>query len=286
MTKAMAVATTAIRKALISVDVDVRFMDDCSSFSNLHMTDRSSFPLRMLIDRASQSAERANEFCPIQGRRASPCSRDCDNWYYTDSVSQIDRSIFHWINHWSDSYAGPFVFIGTIERNRAVAILLVLVFVLCVRAGPRPRRVALMSFGAVVVALVLCFSVKLALNLPRPMDSLGTSDVILRIARPTSGGAASSHATIIGAAIVISRYYGWYGLPFVAVSLLVGVARIYVGVHFPSQVILGFCLGVVSAMLVISFAEGRFFAESTSISERFEKETPGDVPPSISGGSS
>ena len=44
---------------------------------------------------------------------------------------------------------------------------------------------------------------------------------------------------------------GWrWGAPWIVVALLVGVSRVYVGVHFPSQVVFGWTLGIASGVVV------------------------------------
>ena len=52
-------------------------------------------------------------------------------------------------------------------------------------------------------------------------------------------------------AFVLCYHFKWWGAIWVLVALLTGLSRIYVGVHYPSQVLLGYLCGVFCAFLVI-----------------------------------
>ncbi|HTQ10070.1 MAG TPA: phosphatase PAP2 family protein, partial [Fimbriimonadaceae bacterium] len=77
-------------------------------------------------------------------------------------------------------------------------------------------------------------------------------DYILYVGRLDSYGTASSHAAnMAGVAAVLCYYFKWWGTPWVLVAIITGLARVYVGVHYPSQVLLGYLCGLLSALIVI-----------------------------------
>jgi undecaprenyl-diphosphatase len=54
----------------------------------------------------------------------------------------------------------------------------------------------------------------------------------------------SSHATnMAGFATIFTLFYRKYGIIFWAIALLIGFSRIYVGVHYPGDVLFGLVLG-------------------------------------------
>jgi undecaprenyl-diphosphatase len=62
----------------------------------------------------------------------------------------------------------------------------------------------------------------------------------------------SSHASNISAfAVLFSYFYRKWMIGFVVVAIIVGFSRIYVGVHYPLDVLSGYVVGSISAFLII-----------------------------------
>jgi membrane-associated phospholipid phosphatase len=107
------------------------------------------------------------------------------------------------------------------------------------------------------VILLLSTSVndalKLAFHGPRPywysMDVIGyTSE--------TSFGVPSGHAQIaagVWGMLAASLRKGWGWLIAILMILLIGISRLYLGVHFPHDVILGWLIGALLLWLVLRF---------------------------------
>jgi undecaprenyl-diphosphatase len=66
-----------------------------------------------------------------------------------------------------------------------------------------------------------------------------------------SSGTSSAHSANMAAiATVMALETGRWGIPWIAVALLTGISRIYTGVHYPSQVLLGWTVGVLSGIIL------------------------------------
>lgn len=83
---------------------------------------------------------------------------------------------------------------------------------------------------------------------PRPFDALGFTPLI-----PESGNSfPSGHMTFFFALAMaiwyFNRKWGWW---FFGLSALAGVARIFVGVHWPFDIAGGAVLGILSALAVL-----------------------------------
>jgi undecaprenyl-diphosphatase len=66
-----------------------------------------------------------------------------------------------------------------------------------------------------------------------------------------SMGTASAHsANMAAVAFVFTYRMGWWGVPWVAVAFLTGFSRVYCGVHYPHQVVLGWIVGVAAGFFV------------------------------------
>lgn len=136
----------------------------------------------------------------------------------------------------------------------------------------QPRR-----FDVVTVALLAALVANLAahalagwLNLPRPF-MLGLSPAYIE--HGGRGGLPSAHSTVMFA--VAGVYFlerglrGW-GAALLVVAALTGWARVYVGVHFPIDVLSGAILGVALAWLVRALAvQGLKLWLSQPLAQRF-----------------
>ncbi len=96
-------------------------------------------------------------------------------------------------------------------------------------------------------------SLKMAFHGPRPY---WFSTDVIRYASETSFGAPSGHAQIaIGVwgmlAASLRKWWGW--LIAILIILLIGISRLYLGVHFPHDVILGWLLGALVLWLVLRY---------------------------------
>jgi len=96
-------------------------------------------------------------------------------------------------------------------------------------------------------------SLKMAFHGPRPY---WYSTDVIRYASETSFGVPSGHAQIaVGVwgmlAASLRKWWGW--LIAIVIILLIGISRLYLGVHFPHDVILGWLIGALLLWLVLRF---------------------------------
>jgi undecaprenyl-diphosphatase len=126
-------------------------------------------------------------------------------------------------------------------------------------AGIFPSNTAAMwrLWLAVAVAFVVVDDVvKPFFERPRPFDVL---DIRLIDARPDSESFPSAHAAMATAGVLAAtqmlRHTGWILWPFAA---LVAFSRVYLGVHWPSDVLAGLALGFGVAWFVLGGRRPRF----------------------------
>jgi membrane-associated phospholipid phosphatase len=96
-------------------------------------------------------------------------------------------------------------------------------------------------------------TLKMAFHGPRPY---WISTDVIGYASETSFGVPSGHAQIaVGVwgmlAASIRKWWGW--LIAILIILLIGISRLYLGVHFPHDVILGWLIGALLLWLVLRF---------------------------------
>lgn len=166
----------------------------------------------------------------------------------------LDQQIFHWINGWPEAVNPLFHFFSEATKLTVVRILLVLLTGALIAIGGKPRRAAILGLASVCLANPTTDVLKNAFQMLRPCVEI--SDAIIRVndGKPlTSFGTASAHsANMMALAVVFWYTTGWKGgAPWLIVALVTGLARIYVGVHYPSQVLFGWFTGAVCAMIVL-----------------------------------
>ncbi|CAN5505466.1 phosphatase PAP2 family protein [soil metagenome] len=155
-----------------------------------------------------------------------------------------ETPLFRAINGWPDSLAPIMVWFSTaIDSLPFKLFLLVYVIVMVVRGG-KARPAALLSLVAFPIANGITDLFKHGLPEHRPFQVL--ADVVVRTGKSESMGTASAHAANMACvATVMTLILGWrWGGIWIAVAILVGFSRVYCGVHWPSQVVLGWSIGI------------------------------------------
>jgi undecaprenyl-diphosphatase len=122
--------------------------------------------------------------------------------------------------------------------------------------SPRQRRVGAVMLAAQVAALGACLVLQYLVLRPRP------SDVRLTLGPSNFPSYPSGHAAVAFAAAVVIwlAFRPRLGLPAVALALLISLSRVYLGLHYPSDVfagaVLGAGLGAAAYGLLASCARG------------------------------
>jgi undecaprenyl-diphosphatase len=166
----------------------------------------------------------------------------------------LDRSVFLWINnHWANPVFDIVFPLITWLGNGWIVIAVVTIFFAVKR--PAFLRQHLPWLVAVMLAGGLCiFALKRMIPRPRPLSDfaplIGAGKVHihvlgqhLRYRSFPSGHALTAFAAGAYLSFLLPR---WTPL-FLSAATVVGLSRIYMGVHFPSDVVIGSLIGVLLA---------------------------------------
>lgn len=162
-----------------------------------------------------------------------------------------DAAIFRWINRWPEGLSGFMDFASNSLKERWFLALIVLYVVGMVFYHPKTRRAILLALVSFPLANELTDVLKDVFPWQRPFQEFPT-EVILRAGTSDSMGTASAHAANNAAiACVLTMCLGRGGWPWIGVAFLVGISRIYNGVHWPTQVVLGWLCGAFAGLVVL-----------------------------------
>ena len=117
------------------------------------------------------------------------------------------------------------------------------------------RRPALLLavLAADGIADVLARAIKSVVDEQRPAFRYAEPKALVPVPRDhsfPSGHAATSFAC----ATVLSYYVPRYRVAFFALAVLIGLSRVYNGLHYPTDVLAGAVLGVLTALLLLAGA--------------------------------
>jgi undecaprenyl-diphosphatase len=130
-----------------------------------------------------------------------------------------------------------------------VMVFLVIVWTIFNKNDRRADEIIILE---IILSGFFGYLVKIFINLfyfrPRPFSA---HDVNLLIGKLADGSFPSAHAFLSFAmAFMIYFYSKKLGIVFLVLAALVSISRIYVGVHYPLDILGGILLGAFSALLI------------------------------------
>ena len=169
-------------------------------------------------------------------------------------MNDFDRHLCLWINGWPDWFSPFLTFFSIAMEFIVVKLFFAALLVGMIIRSPRARAAALLALLAFAIANGLTDVFKHLMPMHRPFQPQALGDLIrMRVGTSLRMGTASAHAANMAAlATVTTMLLGRWGWPWIAIALITGISRVYVGAHFPSQVLLGWTCGTVAGVLCVT----------------------------------
>jgi undecaprenyl-diphosphatase len=167
-------------------------------------------------------------------------------------IQHFDITVFHFINH---SLSNPvFNFImPLITRLGTKEFVIIIGLALLFSKKKETKRLGILLIAGIVLSYFAVNILKHIVARPRPFVSL--KGVILLGHASKDFSFPSGHATLSFATASLFAYrYGRY-IIFYLLAALVCFSRIYVGVHYPTDVIGGAIVGIVIGLVIINIAK-------------------------------
>ncbi len=167
-------------------------------------------------------------------------------------LATYDGIWFHFINGNLQNRVFDLIMPWITDLGSWGAVWLFVMFFLALSGRGEYRKMAFLGTVALVLSWLLSDEV-LKFLFARPRPFIHFTDVRLLVAGPHQYSFPSGHtATAFAAATVLWRKNIKIGVAALALALLIGFSRVYVGVHYPLDVLGGIILGCGVGWVVVS----------------------------------
>ncbi len=183
-------------------------------------------------------------------------------------IQQVDTTILLWIQEnlragWMNGF---WKLITTLGNSGMVWI----VIDLCLIISKKTRPVGVTA----LLSLAVCFIatnvvLKHLVARPRPFDEIST--IFPLIKKPTDFSFPSGHtcASFASAFIYFEMLPKRYGVGALILAALIAFSRLYLGVHYPSDILGGILVAGIGSIVVFLFMKAMFLQQSENQTWRF-----------------
>jgi undecaprenyl-diphosphatase len=160
----------------------------------------------------------------------------------------IDRTIFYFINH---ALSNPFFdfIMPVLSAIGDGPLLFTASFILLFSKKRELKILGLILLSGITINYYIVSGLKTLVARPRPF--LVLPDVFLLAVEKSMSFPSNHAATAFMAATALTAYFKKYTAIFYLFALAIAVSRVYVGVHYPSDITAGAAIGIVTGYLLV-----------------------------------
>ncbi len=168
-------------------------------------------------------------------------------------LGMVDISVFRFINK---AMANP-VFdklMPILTRLGTGEIILYVAIIIIIFARRERKFSGVLLLAGLTVTYYVVDNMKNAFAVPRPFISL--ADVRMLVTKASGYSFPSGHSvTAFMAAAIASRCFRSGAAIWMALAVIVAFSRVYIGVHYPSDVIFGALIGLIIGYAIIKVSD-------------------------------
>ncbi|MBR0106349.1 MAG: phosphatase PAP2 family protein [Lachnospiraceae bacterium] len=146
---------------------------------------------------------------------------------------------------WLDPLVARFTQLGT-AGILWIAVTLILLII------PKTRKVGWACVISLIISALACNVIlKNAVARPRPYTVIGGLRLLVPPAIDWSFPSGHASTAFCVAGVCLARLPKKAGIPLIVLAALIALSRLYVGVHYPTDVIFGVIVGIAAALLAM-----------------------------------
>ncbi|OPY58103.1 MAG: Undecaprenyl-diphosphatase BcrC [Pelotomaculum sp. PtaU1.Bin035] len=167
-------------------------------------------------------------------------------------LQTFDVKLFERINHtMHNSIMDAFMPLIT-NTGEGGLIWIIIGLALFISRRPGVKKTALLMLVALLASFLAGECIKHIFQRPRPFETL--PDVELLVRPPYSFSFPSEHAAnAFAAGLVLARKLPGLAWFFIPLACVMAFSRVYVGVHYPADILVGSLLGTACAALILRY---------------------------------
>lgn len=126
-----------------------------------------------------------------------------------------------------------------------------IIIVVMLMINKKYRKIGFMALGALILSTILGEEIlKNVVKRIRPSEDIPAWNLL--IAKPLSYSFPSGHTTSsFAVAGVLLKYFKRYAFGFLALASLIGFSRLYLYVHYPTDILAGVVVGLMCSAIII-----------------------------------
>ena len=180
-------------------------------------------------------------------------------------MSDINLNLFYFINH---SLQNPFFdwLMPILTHFGGFISLLIVLIVLIIYSWFKKyltfRNILILTLFAFLFCDIITVFLKNFVHEPRPFVSFSNVHLLINESDPNSFPSGHTCSTLSVIAVLVlnmkklsKNHYKIISTFLIVFALIIGFSRIYVGVHYPADVLAGGIIGIVGALLIVKLNE-------------------------------
>lgn len=166
-----------------------------------------------------------------------------------EGIQQWDETLLRWIaEHWRVDWLNPLVMVYTSLGNAGLCFIGLALLLVALRKTRWSGITALTAMG--LGMMVTNLTIKPLVTRPRPWVAM--EDFVTLVTSSDPHSFPSGHTTAafaFGVALCLTLPQKWAKATALVAAALMGLSRLYVGVHFPTDVLAGAVIGTLCGVL-------------------------------------
>lgn len=139
-----------------------------------------------------------------------------------------------------------------------IYLTILLMFILAIKGSSQERKALFLALISIPILIILIKIIHLFFNVPRPFME---HDILPLIPHQADASFPSRHISLMSSFAFAYAFYKSKWTPIFLILLFwVGISRVYVGVHYPLDILGGIIFGIISLLIlrqIIRLIKGR-----------------------------